>query len=101
MISTNINCTFLNSSNEDRKSCNATIIYGDNCQDQTELPGINEGDDVVLIKLTDFLERTMSSRYCSFIVSAAAGTRRLSVEGNDISESGYLTISGNNLKLII
>ena len=96
MISTNINCTFVNSSNGDRKSCNATIIFGDNCQDQTELNGVDEGDTVVLIKLRDFLEETMSSRYCNFIVTAAAGTRLLTVEGNNIiSESGYNILARN------
>ena len=71
----------------ERTSCNATITYGDNCQEKSEIiEGISETDAVVSIKLGSFLEDTMPSRYCTFVVTAAAGTRLVYVEGT-LSES--------------
>lgn len=82
--SVSITCAFLNVIKETEKSCNATITYGDNCQDQVLLNGVRDNDDdsLVVISLRSFLEETMSSKYCAFRVNATAGMRAVTVEGN-------------------
>ena len=80
--STSINCTFLNTKDGVANSCNAIVMFGANCVNQRQIMGTTESGNLVSIKLTAFLEETMSSRYCSFIVSATAGTKVLTVEGD-------------------
>ena len=82
--SVSITCAFLNVTKEIAKSCNATITYGDNCQDRMLINGVRDSDDdsSVVISLRSFLEETMSSKYCAFRVNATAGMRAVTVEGN-------------------
>lgn len=87
--SVSINCTFLNELKGTRKSCNATVTYGQTCQDQMLLNGMrdNENDLLIVISLRRLLEDIMPSKYCGFIVSATANTRRITVEGNLLGKS--------------
>lgn len=87
--SVSINCTFLNELEGTPKSCNATITYGDNCQDQMLINGIkdSENDLLIVISLRRFLEETMSSKYCGFRVNATANTTTVTVEGNLLGKS--------------
>lgn len=78
---TSINCTYLDSRNETNLSCNATIFFGDNCENHMDLTGIKESDKLISINLI-ILQETMTSEYCDFIVTARAGTRLLYVEGD-------------------
>ena len=63
-------------------SCNATVIFGANCESQRQILGTSKSGKFVSVKLKAFLAETMSSVYCSFIVSATAGTKVLTVEGD-------------------
>ena len=81
-----INCTFLNVLRGTPTSCNATITYGETCQNQELIIGMAESDSVVIVSLRSFLEMTASSKYCGFRVNATASTRRLTVEGNLLSK---------------
>lgn len=83
--SATINCAYLR--NDTSTSCNATIYYGDSCQNHMELYGMQQSDELVSIDIERFLEETMGSRYCSFTVIATSGTKLLYVEG-DLSKSG-------------
>ena len=82
--SVSINCTFLNASKETARSCNATIMYGDNCQQQMLLNGVgdNDMDSLIVINLRSFLEETISSKFCGFRVNATANARTVTVDGN-------------------
>ena len=80
--STSINCTFLNMKDDVVNSCNATVIFGTNCKSRRQILGTSESGNLVSIKLRAFLAETMPSEYCSFIVSATAGTKVLTVEGD-------------------
>ena len=84
-----INCTFLNNTVKGAaKSCDAIITYGENCQEQMPINGRTDttNDLVVVISLRNFLEETMSSKYCGFRVNATANTRIVTVDGNLLSE---------------
>ena len=86
--STSINCTFLSAAKQTptcmSTSCNTTITYGDTCQEQTLLNGMRDSDNhcLVVISLINFVEKTMSSKYCGFRVNATADMRTVTVEGN-------------------
>ena len=81
--STSISCTFNNTNGIITNSCNATVIYGTNCESQKEITGTNEnGHNIVSIKLESSLDETMPSIYCNFTVAARVGTKLLFVEGN-------------------
>ena len=82
--SASINCTFLSVEGGTPISCNATITYGDNCQEQMPIYGTRESNNDVLvaINLRKFLEETVSSKYCGFRVNATANTRMVTVDGN-------------------
>ena len=77
---TTINCTYLDTQNETNLSCNATISYGDNCENHMDLTGMKESDK--LISINFFLQEAVTSKYCDFNVTAMAGTRLLYVEGD-------------------
>ena len=84
---TSINCTFLERITGAiiiDNSCNATIIYGPNCQNQTNLTGQIITDNLISIQLTSFLTQTRATRlaYCGFVVNVTAGEKFLTVEGN-------------------
>ena len=83
-----ITCAFLNVRKETAKLCNATITYGDNCQNQMLITGVRDSDDdsLVVINLRRFLEETMSSKYCAFRVNATADMRTAIVEGSLLGE---------------
>ena len=81
--SASINCTFLNASKVTEKSCNATIMYGENCQEKTIINGIRDDDNSIIINVRSVLEETMT--YCGFTVSATANARTVVVEaGNSV-----------------
>ena len=80
--SASINCIFGNKSHGGSNSCKATITFGENCQRLREIMGVNASSDLVSIKLRNFLEETMPTEYCSFIVTATANTKLLTVEGD-------------------
>ena len=91
--SASINCTFLNNMVKGTaKSCDAIVTYGESCQEQMPINGIRSRDNdlVVVINLRDFLEETMSSKYCDFRVNATVNRRTVTVEGNlfrDLAQS--------------
>ena len=82
--SVSINCTFLSVSKGTATSCNATITYGDNCQERMPLIGVRDSDNdgLIVISLRSFLEEAMSPEICGFRVSATANTRTVTVDGN-------------------
>ena len=69
-------------------SCNATIIYGPNCQNRTNLIGKTIGENLISIGLRSFLEetRTLDSRYCGFVANVTANEKFLTVEGSLLGE---------------
>ena len=87
--SVSINCTFLNVSKGTAKSCDATITYGENCEEQMVINGVRDivNDSLVVISLRSFLEETMSSMICGFRVYAIANTRTVTVDGNLLGKS--------------
>ena len=82
--SVSINCAFLNVLKMTPKSCNATITYGLNCEEQMLLYGIrdSENDSLIVISLRSFLEETLPSEYCGFRINATANSRTVTVDGN-------------------
>ena len=89
--SASINCTFLSVEASAPISCNATITYGDDCQERMVLYGTRESnkDFLVAINLRKFLEETVSSKYCEFRVSATANTRMVTVDGNILGKLAH------------
>ena len=71
---------------ETEKLCDATIMYGENCRDETIIRGVRDGDQVVMINVRDTLEETMS--YCGFIVNATANARTVIVEAGNANLLG-------------
>lgn len=87
--SASINCIFLNVSKGTPTSCNATIIYGQTCQEQILLHGIKDdsNDHLVVISLRNFLQETQSFKHCSFVVHATVSTMIITVEGDLLGKS--------------
>ena len=87
--SVSINCIFLNVSKETARSCDATIMYGDNCEEKIITNGVrdSDSDSLVVISLWSFLEETMPSMICGFRVYATANTRIVTVDGNLLGKS--------------
>jgi hypothetical protein len=71
---------------EAEKVCDATIMHGENCQDETIIRGMRDGDRVVIINVRDTLEETVS--YCGFIVNATANARTVIVEAGNANLLG-------------
>ena len=99
-LSASINCTFLNVPKEDELLlCNATIMYGENCQDQELIIGTRDSGNVVIVSLRNFLEKTASSKYCGFRVMAIAGAKAISVDGDLFGKLAHCYIYYNNMTL--
>lgn len=71
---------------EAEKSCDATIMYGENCQDEIIIRGVRDGDQVVMINVRDTLKETVL--YCGFIVNATANARTVVVEAGNANLLG-------------
>ena len=83
--SVSINCAFFNVSRGTPRSCNATITYGDNCEEQILINGVRDSanDSLLIIRLRSILQGSMSSKICGFRVYATANnTRTVTVDGN-------------------
>ena len=90
--SASINCTFLNNMMKGTaKLCDAIVTYGESCQEQIPISGVMRNNDlVVVISLRNFLEETMSSKYCGFRVNATVNRKTVTVDGNLL---GAFTVS--------
>ena len=73
-------------------SCNATIIYGPNCQNRENLVGVIVNSSLISIELRGFLTQTRASRYCGFLATVSTGEKTLTVEGN-LGESSTLNVA--------
>ena len=85
-----IKCTFLNQPQDGVKHCNASITYGDNCDQQLGVySSIGTGDSVTtpMLELIDSI-----NEYC-FSVTASSGVRTVVVEGSmDIVTFGNMHV---------
>ena len=82
---TSINCTFPKMITAVDYSCNATIIYGTNCRNRTNVTGEVVSDNLISIGLRSFLAQTRAALYCGFVANVKASEKTLTVEG-DLSE---------------
>ena len=79
-----INCSFLSVDNGAPLSCNATITFGEACQNQRSINGTRDIDNdfLVVIGLKDLVKETVASgKYCEFRVYATANSRTVTIDG--------------------
>lgn len=78
----NFECSFLNQPQEREKECNASITYGNNCEQELGVfAGMGIGDSVATTELSlDNIMTADVSEYC-FSVTATSGMNTVVVEG--------------------